>query len=48
MTGAQLAKALRLGAHGDRTVRGWEAGDHAIPGPVAVAIALMLEKAGEG
>lgn len=44
MSGAQLAEALRLGAHGDRTVRRWEAGDRAIPGPAIVAIEALLRE----
>ena len=39
---AGLAKALRLGKQGARTVRRWEAGDSAIPGPAEVAIEMML------
>jgi DNA-binding transcriptional regulator YiaG len=43
LSAAGLAKALRLGANGGRTVRRWEAGGP-IPGPAQVAIELMLEK----
>jgi transcriptional regulator with XRE-family HTH domain len=43
LTGAELARVLRLGSGGDRTVRRWEAGDHSISGPVAIAIEAMLE-----
>ncbi len=39
---SEMAKALRLGANGDRTVRRWEAGDVPITGPVTVAIEMML------
>ena len=39
---AGLAKALRLGKAGGRTVRRWEAGDSSIPGPAQVAIEMML------
>ncbi len=42
MSAAKLAEALRLGRGGDRTVRRWEAGDRAIPGPVEVAVAYLL------
>lgn len=38
---AQLAKRLQLPG-GSRTVRRWELGERSIPGPVAVALALML------
>jgi DNA-binding transcriptional regulator YiaG len=37
-----LARALRLGKGGDRTVRRWEAGERQIPGPAQVAIEMML------
>jgi DNA-binding transcriptional regulator YiaG len=43
LSAAQLGKALRLGADGGRTVRRWEAGDRAIPGPVEIVVELMLE-----
>ena len=42
---AGLARALRLGRHGERTVRRWELGDIAVPGPVQVAIEAMLRDA---
>lgn len=42
---AALARALRLGAQGARTVRRWEAGDSSIPGPAQVAIEFMLAEA---
>lgn len=41
---AGLAKALRLGKDGGRTVRRWEAGDTPISGTAQVAIELMLER----
>jgi transcriptional regulator with XRE-family HTH domain len=41
---AALAKVLRLGSNGGRTVRRWEAGEFEPSGPVIVAIELMLEK----
>jgi DNA-binding transcriptional regulator YiaG len=49
MTQAALGRALELGGADDRalsrTVRNWESGRVVIPGPVGVAIRLMLEKA---
>ncbi len=42
LTEAGLAKVLRLGKQGARTVRRWKAGDSAIPGPAQVAIEMML------
>ena len=33
-----------MGKHGGRTVRRWELGEVAVPGPVAVAVELLLEK----
>jgi DNA-binding transcriptional regulator YiaG len=39
-----LAELLRLGKGGDRTVRRWEDGSSAVPGPAQVAIELLLEK----
>ena len=44
LSAAGLAQALRLGKGGDRTVRRWEAGERSIPGPVEVAIEMMLER----
>lgn len=44
MTQVQLARALKLGNGGARTVRRWEAGDRAISGPVEVAVRMMLER----
>jgi len=41
---AGLARALKMGAHGERTVRHWERGDYAPSGPAQVAIRLMLER----
>jgi DNA-binding transcriptional regulator YiaG len=40
---AGLAKVLRLGSGGARTVRRWESGDSGIPGPAQVAIEFMRE-----
>lgn len=45
LTQAGLAAALRMGKHGGRTVRRWELGEVEVPGPVQVAVELMLEKA---
>ena len=42
LTQAELARRLQLGAGGGRTVRRWELGERAIPGPVSVAIGYML------
>jgi DNA-binding transcriptional regulator YiaG len=39
-----LAKALRLGADGARTIRRWEEGEKPVPGPVALIIGLMLTR----
>jgi DNA-binding transcriptional regulator YiaG len=39
---AGLAEALRMGANGGRTVRGWELGERAVPGPVSVAVDCLL------
>jgi DNA-binding transcriptional regulator YiaG len=53
LSASGLARALRLGIHGGRTVRRWEAGDFPILGPAQVAIEYMLavdahmEKCGE-
>jgi len=44
LTQGQLAQALRLQPPGDRTVRFWEKGERAIPGPVVVAVEMMLER----
>ncbi len=41
-TEAGLARALKLGVHGARTVRHWKAGTHAIPGPVQVLLETWL------
>lgn len=38
-----MAKALRLGKGGGRTVRRWEAGDTPISGPASLAIELLLK-----
>lgn len=38
-----LAEALRMGRWGFQSVAKWEKGEIPIPGPVAVAVELMLE-----
>lgn len=44
---AAFAKALRLtGKHAWRTVSDWETGKRPIPGPVQVAVELMLKDRG--
>lgn len=48
LSAAGLAKALRMGKHGGRTVRRWEAGECEASGPVLVAIELMLERLSRG
>lgn len=46
LTQSGLAKALRLSEkNGDRSVRIWETEGNTVPGPVQVAVELMLEKA---
>lgn len=37
-----LARALLMGANGDRTIRRWERGDMPISGPAQVAVGLMV------
>jgi DNA-binding transcriptional regulator YiaG len=44
LSAAKLAERLELGANGGRTVRRWEDGTNPVPGPVRVAIRLMLER----
>jgi hypothetical protein len=44
LTGKEMAEALRMGKHGWQTISGWETGKTPIPGPVQVAIELMLER----
>lgn len=41
LTQAGLAALLKVGS--GRTVRRWEAGERAIPGPAAVALRLLSE-----
>jgi DNA-binding transcriptional regulator YiaG len=39
-----LAAALEMdGQWSDRTIRKWERGEHAVPGPVAVAVRYMVK-----
>lgn len=45
MTQQQLADALQLSSR--RVIIGYEKGEHAIPGPVQVAIRLMLDAASQ-
>lgn len=45
---AGLSQALRMGKHGGRTVRRWELGEIEVPGPVAVAVELMLREKAQG
>lgn len=42
LTQSELARALKLGGDGKRTVRRWEHGERDIPGPAQVAVRLML------
>jgi hypothetical protein len=39
---AGLARALRLGKHGAKTVRRWKSGENGIPGPVQVLLETWL------
>lgn len=39
---AGLARALRLGKHGGKTVRRWKSGENAVPGPVSVLLETWL------
>jgi DNA-binding transcriptional regulator YiaG len=41
---AGLARALRLGKQGARTVRRWEVGENDIPVSAQAAIEMMLEE----
>lgn len=45
LTQAGLAERLRLGARGAQTVSDWERRLRDVPGPVAVAVELMLAAA---
>jgi DNA-binding transcriptional regulator YiaG len=45
LTQSGLAAALRLSEkNGDRSVRIWETKGNTVPGPVQVAVGLLLEK----
>lgn len=47
LTQSGLARALRLSEkNGDRSVRIWEADGNTVPGPVQVAVEMMLEQKG--
>lgn len=39
----ELAKALRMGAHGWQSVSRWESDGNTIPGPVQVAVEALLK-----
>lgn len=41
-----LAEALRMGKWGFQTVAKWEKGTQPVPGPVTLAIELLLERGG--
>lgn len=45
---AGLAKVLKLGAQGGRTVRRWESGESSIPGPAEVAVTMMMQQQRKG
>lgn len=44
LTGVEMANRLRIGKGGDRSIRRWENGESRIPGPVQVAVRLLLER----
>jgi DNA-binding transcriptional regulator YiaG len=49
LTQSGLARALRLSEkNGDRSVRIWETEGNTVPGPVQVAVEMMLERLGNG
>lgn len=43
MSARQLARALKLGPHGERSIRRYEDGEREVPGPVEVAIRMMVD-----
>ena len=43
LTTAGLAKLFRIGKAGERTVRHWEAGERAVPGPVSLLYELLRD-----
>ena len=47
LTQVGLAEALKLGRTSSMTVSRWERGERSIPGPVEVAVTMMLERASE-
>jgi DNA-binding transcriptional regulator YiaG len=44
LTQKGLAEALQMGKHGWQSISKWERDGSTVPGPVAVAIELMLAK----
>ena len=49
LTQSGLAKALRLSEkNGDRSIRIWEQDGNTVPGPVQVAVELLVEQARNG
>lgn len=44
LTQKGLAGALRMGTHGWQSVSKWENDASTVPGPVSVAVQLMLER----
>jgi DNA-binding transcriptional regulator YiaG len=44
LTQKGIARELKMGKHAWQSVSDWERGVRPIPGPVSVAVALMLEK----
>ena len=48
LTQSGLAKALRLSeTNGGRSVRKWESEGCTVPGPVQIAVEMMLERIGD-
>ncbi len=43
LTQKGLAEALRMGKHGWQSISKWENDGSAVPGPVEVAVTLMLK-----
>ncbi len=46
MSQRQLARALRLGPNGDRTIRRWEQGEYPVTGPASLALEYMEKENG--
>ena len=44
LTQKGLAEALQMGKHGWQSISKWERDGSTVPGPVAVAVGLMLAK----